>query len=97
MQMGSVYVKGPAGEKVYINGNYAVPAGQTNTTYPTDYGKNIFETLDEDGDVLLQALALVDENNQSVEVELQPVDQVAAEETAAEAAAEEQGGGSEDW
>lgn len=71
MPWGSVFVKGPAGEDVYINGNYEEPAGQTNNSYVVEYGENTFETLDEAGNVRLRAQALVDDGNKNVEVELE--------------------------
>ena len=73
MPWGSVFVIGPADQDVYINGNYEEPAGKTNNEYVVEYGENTFETLDDNGDVVLRAQALVDSDNPNVEVELQPV------------------------
>lgn len=63
MPWGSVYVKGPDDEDIYINGNYEKPAGKTNTTYSVEYGCNTFETLDKSGNIVLRATTNVDENN----------------------------------
>jgi len=73
MAWGSVEVNGPAGDDVYINGNYEQPAGQTNNTYAVEYGENTFETLDGAGNVAMRAQALVDDEHKNVTVQLSPV------------------------
>ena len=73
MPWGEVLVKGPVGEKVYINGNYKQAAGETNNKYNVEYGENTFETLDSNSKVELRAKAAVNKDKPYVEVELRPV------------------------
>ena len=73
MPWGSVYVRGSEGEDVYINGNYEQAAGPTNNMYTVEYGLNTFETLDDDGKIVLRAETTVDDDRPVAEVELQPV------------------------
>ena len=73
MAWGEVFVKGPADEDVYINGNYGQSAGKTNLKYTVEFGKSTFETLDSNSKVKLRAQAIVEKSNPAIEVELRPV------------------------
>ena len=72
MVWGAVFVKGPTGEDVYINGIYSQPAGKTNSKYMVEFGKNKFETLDNNGKVALRVEVFVNQDNSVSEVELKP-------------------------
>ena len=73
MAFGLVTVLGPADRDVYINGNYADPAGKTGGEFSVEYGPNVFETLDGDENVDLRAEATVNDDHPHVTVTLQPV------------------------
>ena len=74
MPYGSVFVRGPSNKQVYLNGNYAQSAGETNTDFMVEYGSNTFETLDENRNVELRAKITVDNDNKNPEVELKPIE-----------------------
>lgn len=63
MPWGTVTVSGPAGRDVYINGNYAAPAGKTNSDFAVEYGANTFETLDDQWRVDHRAQTTVDDDH----------------------------------
>lgn len=70
MPWGSVKLIGPAGRDVYVNGNYADIAGQTNETFAVEYGLNTFESLDSEFRVDLRAHATVNDDAAHVEATL---------------------------
>lgn len=73
MPWGTVRVEGPAGDEIFINGNYEQAAGRTGDTFIVEYGLNTFETLDGIGAVVLRANAVVDPVHPHREVPLEPV------------------------
>ena len=73
MPWGSVKVNGPPDRDVYVNGNYEQSAGKTGDTFPVEYGKNTFETLDAQGRVDNRAETVTDEDHRHQEVTLSPV------------------------
>jgi hypothetical protein len=70
MAYGYVYVKGPAGRDVYVNGGYAEPNGKTNAWFTVEYGVNLFQTLNGHGDVDLEARCRVGPDDPQQEVDL---------------------------
>lgn len=73
MPWGSVKVNGPSDRDVYVNGNYEQAAGRTGDTFPVEYGKNTFETLDAQWRVDNRAETVVDGDNPNREVTLSQV------------------------
>jgi hypothetical protein len=73
MPWGSVWLGGPVGRDVYINGNYEDIAGTTNDYFAVEYGLNTFETLDERFRVDFRAQVDVNDEHSRVKTELEPV------------------------
>jgi len=72
--MGTVTVTAPAGRAVYIDGNYTPPAPQIIPyTFLVEDGQNVFETLDDDGNVDYTATVITDAANPDRSVALQHV------------------------
>jgi len=70
---GWVYVKGPDGTAVYVNGNYESSPGTANAWFAVEFGPNRFEAIDADQRPILRAEATVTREQPQAEVELQAV------------------------
>lgn len=73
MPWGSVKVDGPAGRRVYVNGNYGETAGVTGDMFPVEYGRNRFETLDPAYRVDFATEVIVNDANPDIRADLAPV------------------------
>jgi hypothetical protein len=73
MPRGLVTIGSPSKREIFINGQYAVPAGVSPGPFLVEFGPNTFETLDEKQRIDNRETVVTDHDHPNETIDLKPV------------------------